>query len=132
MKNEIWIAPLLLLPGVALLIMSTQARLGQLHGEVHQLLTHGNQKGIGCLMFRARLFRSALTLLYASVCAFALGSMIGGLVVLTPAENMASHVVVFFTCLGVMSLLCGSIQLMRESRYSLKGIEEDLKETRDD
>jgi len=39
MQNvEIWLTPLLLLPGVALLIMSTSARYGQIHAELHHLI----------------------------------------------------------------------------------------------
>lgn len=42
-NTEIWITPLLLLPGVALLIVSTAARFGQLQDEFHHLLDHEEQ-----------------------------------------------------------------------------------------
>ena len=38
--TEVWLTPLLLLPGVALLIVSTSHRFAQLHSEFHRLLDH--------------------------------------------------------------------------------------------
>ena len=37
-STEVWLTPIILLPGVALLIVSTSARIGQIHSEVHWLL----------------------------------------------------------------------------------------------
>lgn len=59
-----WIMPLLLLPGVGLLLLSTSARFGQLHAEVHQLFDDpvlGSMDVIRHLLQRARLFRYVLT-----------------------------------------------------------------------
>ena len=37
-SESVWLTPLILLPGVALLIISTSARYGQVHSEIHRLL----------------------------------------------------------------------------------------------
>jgi hypothetical protein len=39
-QTELWLTPLILLPGVALLIMSTSVRFGQVHDEFHVFLDH--------------------------------------------------------------------------------------------
>ena len=36
-SNALWLTPLILLPGVALLIMSTSARYGQVHADFQSL-----------------------------------------------------------------------------------------------
>ena len=61
-STEFWLTPLILLPGVALLIGSTSARFGQIHTEFHHLLDHpdaGAQILSRNLQQRARLFRDA-------------------------------------------------------------------------
>jgi hypothetical protein len=72
MQNaEIWSTLLLLLPGVALLIMSTSARYGQIHTELHRLLEkpRGGLKIASARLFakRSTLFRNALVSQYLSV-----------------------------------------------------------------
>jgi len=118
MANEVWQAPLFLLPGVALLILSTQARFGQLHQEIHHLLGTSklNEKKAQSLLSRALMFRTALVELYLSVALFASGSLLGGIVYLL-AEH-ADWVVMGFTCLGILTLLLASYQLVRESRLA--------------
>lgn len=38
--TEVWLTPLILLPGVALLTVSTSARFGQIQAEFHRMLDH--------------------------------------------------------------------------------------------
>ena len=52
--------PLLLKPGVGLLILSTSARFGQLHQELHRHLAEGNSPAVNHLRSRARLLHNAL------------------------------------------------------------------------
>lgn len=71
------VTPLVLLPGVALLVISTSTRYAQLHEEFHRLLVSTEPTTVDLarhLLARARLFRNALIALYTSVCLFALGS----------------------------------------------------------
>ena len=120
-----WIMPLLLLPGVGLLLLSTSARYGQLHAEVHQLFEDaalGSMATIRHLLARARLFRYALTSLYASSAFFAVGGILGAvLAILWP--GVAHGVVLGAAAAGTVSLLIASVLLVRESTLSLVIIE---------
>ncbi|MHC4140789.1 MAG: DUF2721 domain-containing protein [Planctomycetota bacterium] len=81
-ETEPWLTPLILLPGVALLIMSTSARFGQIHAEFHHLPDHADAHAeilSRHLVLRSALYRNALISLHASVGLFALGSLLGGL-----------------------------------------------------
>ena len=78
----IWLSPLLLLPGAALLILSTSNRLNRLHDEVHHQIDekHSHSKEtINQLLMRASYFRNPLVLLYSSISIFAAGRIIGEL-----------------------------------------------------
>ncbi len=120
-----WIMPLLLLPGVGLLLLSTSARFGQLHAEVHQLFEDealANMTTVHHLLHRARLFRYALTALYASSAFFAMSGIFGAaLDVLWP--EAAQQVVLAMAAGGAIGLLIASVLLVRESTLSLVIIE---------
>ena len=61
--TEVWLTPLILLPGVALLIISTSARFEQIHNEFHRLLEHPDDHSkivARNLVLRSTLFRNAL------------------------------------------------------------------------
>ena len=75
-----WLIPILLLPGVALLVMSTATRFGQIHNELHHLLEVDDAVTPifwQHLSRRAMLFRNALVSLYLSIGAFVMGSLVG-------------------------------------------------------
>lgn len=116
----LWLTPLILLPGVALLIMSTTMRFNRLHDEVHVLLDHAHPVAEGeveRLMRRARLFRDALVALYVCVGLFALASLLGMVMV---AWSAASRwIVLGLLALGIASLLYAAARLIRESVLSL-------------
>jgi hypothetical protein len=115
-----WLTPLVLLPGVAMLVMSMSVRYGQIHQEFHHLVgekASRDDQHAESLMHRATLFRNALVGLYASVTAFALGSMLGGFWSLLSADSV--WFVQGLTVLGVLALVYSSFQLVRESVLSL-------------
>lgn len=122
-----WILPLVLLPGVALLITSTSTRFGQIHNELHHIVE--NQNAISAtfrhhLLRRATFFRNALVLLYVSVAVFAVGSIAGAI-----ADAMlgsADWMVITFTCVGILSLVVAAVELIRESILSLRVIDYHL------
>ena len=120
-----WLMPLLLLPGVGLLLLSTSARFGQLHAEVHQLF---HEEGVDRtpiaqhLLQRARLFRNALTALYASAALFAVGSIAGALMSLL-GQGASDWLVFLFAALGAAFLVVATVLLVRESTLSLVIIE---------
>ena len=122
-STEVWLTPLILLPGVALLIMSTSARFGQVQAEFHRLLDYPDAHGkilAGHLLKRSALFRNALVALYASVSLFALGSLLGGVVNLWRPESL--WVVGGLTILGIGCIVYASIELVRESLLCLEVI----------
>ena len=124
-ETEIWLTPLILLPGVALLIMSTSARFGQIHVEFHHLLDHPDAHAkimARHLVLRSRLFRNALISFYASVGIFALGSLVGGLVNFWNPEGL--WLVGGLTLLGIGCIVYSAIMLVRESLICLQVITE--------
>lgn len=131
-STELWLTPLILLPGVALLIVSTSARFGQLHTEVHRLLDHPDAHARILslhLLKRSALFRDALVSLYASVGLFGLGSLLGGVVNLWRPESL--WVVGGATMIGIGCVVYASVQLLREAMICLKVVVDQTAQFRD-
>ena len=122
MQNaEIWLTPLLLLPGVALLIMSTSTRYAQIHTEIHHLLEKRRDDikvaSARLLTKRSTLFRNALVSLYVCVGLLSLAGLLGGL--MGPWKSAAINIVWAVTCLAIVCLFYAAVALIRESRFSL-------------
>lgn len=122
-----WITPLLLMPGVALLILSTAVRYNRLHDEVHE----AEKRHVGhavihdaTLAFRARRFCNALVGLYVAVSLIALAALSG--VVDVAGFESGSRVGIGLTGLSVVAILYPSTQLIREARRSLEVLEDHL------
>lgn len=115
-----WVTPLLLLPGVALLILSTSMRYGQIHTEFHEM-EHGPRKPaaqtVKQLMARACYFRNALVSLYTSFALFSLASLIGGLA--SAWMRQVEAFVLVLSCLGILGLIFAAVTLIREASLSL-------------
>lgn len=124
-----WLSPLLLLPGTALLILSTAARFTSLHDEIHLLLKEkatGMDKE-GCeLLQRAKMFRNALIFLYSAVVLFALGGLSGGLTSFWP--SLSRQILLLMTVPGILCLLLASLFLLKESTIMLKVIRSHVRE----
>ena len=108
-----WILPLILLPGVALLIMSTSVRYGQIHSEMHHLLDSRAEISTpfrNHLLRRAMLFRNALVGLYVGVAVFALGSITGA--VADVLAGPSDWLVIIFTCIGILCLILAAVELI--------------------
>ncbi|WP_146119017.1 DUF2721 domain-containing protein [Blastopirellula marina] len=119
--SEVWLTPLVLLPGVALLIVSTSARFGQILTEVHRLLDRPDAHAkilARNLLQRSALFRDALIALYSSVGLFALGSLLGGVVNLWRPESL--WVVGGATMIGICCIVFAAVQLIREALTCLQ------------
>jgi hypothetical protein len=120
-QTELWLTPLILLPGVALLIMSTSVRFGQVHDEFHVFLGHPDAHArvvAKQLVQRAMFLRDALVCLYASVGFFALGSFLGGLINLWQPQLL--WIVGGLTLFGIVSVAAASVQLVRESLICIR------------
>ena len=123
--TEVWLTPLILLPGVALLIISTSARFEQLHAEFHRLLENPDAHAqilSRSLVKRSRLFRDALACLYVAVGMFSLGSLVGAFVNFFWPTSV--WVVGSFTILGIGCVVFATMQLFRESLICLDVIRE--------
>lgn len=122
----LWATPLILLPGVALLIMSTSVRSGQLHEEFHHLLESPEEQVTDSLLthllYRAQLLNRALVSLYISVGLFCLGGLLGGLV--SQWQQSATLIIILLVGCGVAVVFFASFQLVRESRTALAILEE--------
>lgn len=57
-----WLTPLLLIPGIAILIASTATRYSEVHAEIHRLLHEHSAEAKACAQHelkRSRCFRNA-------------------------------------------------------------------------
>ncbi len=79
----LWVQPALMLPGVALLLMTTITRFGQLEMQMYYAMDGEDRPHLPVDRLRRceTLLRWATISLYGSVCALALGSLFGGLTV---------------------------------------------------
>ncbi|WP_457651566.1 DUF2721 domain-containing protein [Rhodocaloribacter sp.] len=128
----LWLTPLILLPGVALLILSTAFRFNRLHDEMHELLEHAGRTSedvVRRLMRRAFLFRNTLVALYVCVALFALASLLG--VLLLEWSDASRWVVLGLLGAGIGCLAYAALALIRESTLSLDIIEEHGRQLRD-
>ena len=119
-SSALWVTPLVLLPGVALLVLSTSTRYGQIHSEFHHLLDERPASArliAGMLLRRSVLFRNALVGLYLSVGLLSVASLIGGFASL--AQLNTDLVVVALSFLGIVCLVYAAVALIRESTISL-------------
>ena len=115
-QTELWLTPLILLPGVALLIMSTSARFWQIHEEFHRLLERPDDHAkiiSRQLLRRGRLLRNALLCLYTSVGLFSIGSLLGGFINLWAPSLL--WLIGGITLIGIATLVFAALQLIRES-----------------
>ena len=125
-----WVTPLLLMPGVGLLVMSTQARYGLLHAELHRLIEHhpSDDTLARTLILRGRLFRNALVCLYGACAVFGLGALLGG--VAEQNHVMAERVALPLTLVGTLLLVAASAILVWEASLSFKILEYHERELR--
>lgn len=126
-STEVRLTPIIRLPGVAFLTVSTANRFGQIQAEFHRLLDHPDSHAqivARSLVVRARLYRDALAGLYASVGLFALGSLLGGVVNLWRPESL--WWVGGLTIAGIAAIVFSAVQLLRESLLSLQVVREQI------
>lgn len=121
------VQPLLLLPGVSLLIGSTSQRFTTLHHEVHHLEEHRLPGPLDMLLARARLFRWALFLLYGSVAALAFSGLLGALTVVWPDAVVPGLALTF---IAIVAVLAAAALLVTESSQSLAIVEEEIEALR--
>ncbi len=128
-NSELWLMPLILLPGIALLILSTSSRYSRIHDELHHI---GNSSGSSqkisgrILIKRAVLFRNSLILLYFCVVVFAITALCGGIMSTINVQNNILLIVLFL--IGIISLIISAVLLVKEAFLSLEIIKKHEKE----
>ena len=120
MPQEIsWLMPLLLLPGIALLINASSTRYSAFQMEIHHLLSDSDRAtpvALQHLHKRALMFQTALVALHLATSLFAIASLLGALLDILGAPE---YIVVFvLTSIGIVALLIGAVELSREARLS--------------
>ena len=122
-STGLWAAPLLLIPGVGLLVLSTSARFGQLRQELHRQRDNGHSPAVQHLCRRARLLHSALVSFYVSIAVLACFSLLG-----TLANRWFERwkwIPEPMTFLSVAVITFAAIQLIRESRLLITVVLDD-------
>lgn len=135
MDTTFALQPLVLLPGVALLVMSTSTRMGQLHDEVLRVsgspFPEERQIAGRMVLLRGRYFRNALRLLYLAVVLLSAAGFAGGLAIIWPQSPLLS---IMLTCLAIVAVIAAAVLLIIESTRSLRALEAHIAEVakRDD
>jgi hypothetical protein len=122
-STGLWAAPLLLIPGVGLLVLSTSARFGQLHEELHRQRGEGHSLAVKHLCRRARLLHSALVSFYVSIAVLAFSSLLGTLA--NRWFETLKWIPEMMTFLGVAVITFAAIQLIRESKLLITVVLDD-------
>ncbi len=100
----VWIGPILLVPAMALLVISTGNRYSQ-------MLVHLTENGATATLTRQlRLLRRALLLLYLGIASLAVAALLGGL--LHADAGMAREVMIVLSCIGIACLVGASTTLV--------------------
>ncbi len=113
-STGLWVAPLLLIPGVGLLVLSTAARFGQLHEELHGQQKERHSRAIQYLSRRAHLLHSALVSFHVSIAVLSFSSLLGTL--LNRWFETLNWIPEGMTFIGVAAITYAAIQLIRDSR----------------
>lgn len=120
MEEISFLMPILLIPGIGLLLNAASTRYSAFQAEIHHLLDDGAALPVlthAHLRARARYFRAAFVSLHLSASVFAAGSIIGALLRLM-GVNAVESLTLLFTAFGILSLIWGTNALMRESLRS--------------
>ena len=128
---ESWIIPFTFIPGVGMLVLSTANRLYNvttLIREIIQSQRHMYEHDLSILVKRTQLFHRALICFYAAVGLLACAALIGSFnVPITVAEISMVKII---TTSGIICVVIGSVQLIRESIIASRLII-DCKRTRE-
>ena len=126
-----WVTPLLILPAVGLLLVSTSARYEAIHTEIHHLLDDSSDEAPGCaahVLQRARILRVAMLSLYTSASLLSASGLLAALTVwLTDAVHWTSWALLVA---GVSCVVVSAVALTREAAVSLSVIEAHAHEIR--
>ena len=126
-----WIAPLLLIPGVGLLLVSTSARYDALHTEIHQLLHDTSKAAQGCaehVVTRAKILQTAMFCLYITIMLLSGAGLLGALA--DWRYGSLGQLAWLLMASAVFFVFLASLALIRESIISLRIISGHAKEVK--
>ncbi len=127
-EASVWLAPLLFLPAVGVLIVSTSARYGGVHAAVQQLAADAEDHRDPLLMLlrRAHTLRNALVTLYSAATGLALAGLVGAVTFTWGSEWRMG--VLLLTGAAIAAVMLATGMLIREAHRSLHVIESHVPE----
>ncbi len=120
---DLWVQPLLLIPGVGLLILSTSVRYQQIDVDLREFSLHPqlcDHMQADRLLRRARYFRDVLVSLYLAAALLAIAALIALMVEIRVFPPSAEWVGLGTICLAIAAIAFATVQLIREATMSME------------
>lgn len=127
--HTLWLIPLTLIPGIAILLVSTSLRNNQARSEILKLIaekkdSERKSRTIDNLK-RQLYFRNAFISFYISIVFLVLASILGTLPNTITNLNLLTMILI---CLAALCLVYASIQLISESLIATRLIKESVED----
>ncbi len=127
--HTLWLIPLTLIPGIAILLVSTSLRNNQARSEILKLIaekkdSERKSRTIDNLK-RQLYFRNAFISFYISIVFLVLASILGTLPNTITNLNLLTMILI---CLAALCLVYASIQLISESLIATRVIKESVED----
>jgi hypothetical protein len=127
--HTLWLIPLTLIPGIAILIISTSLRNNQARSELLKLIAEKKDSERKSRMIdnlkRQLYFRNAFISFYISIVFLVLASILGTLPNTITNLNLLTMILI---CLAALCLVYASIQLISESLIATRLIKESVED----
>jgi uncharacterized membrane protein len=129
--STMWLIPLSLIPGIAILIISTSLKNNQARSEIFQLIMENKDSERKSRMInnlkRHLYFRNAFISFYISIVLLVLASLIGTLTNKITNLNLLTLILI---CLAALCVVYASIQLILESLIATHVVKESVGDVR--
>jgi len=129
--NTIWLIPLSLIPGIAILIVSTSLKYNQARKEILKLITEkkdSERKSRRINNLKRHLyFRNAFISFYISIVFLVLASLIGTLADKITNLNLLTMILI---CLAALCVVYSAIQLILESLIATRVVKESVEDVK--
>ncbi len=129
--NTIWLIPLSLIPGIAILIVSTSLKYNQARKEIFKLITEKKDSERKSRMInnlkRHLYFRNAFISFYISIVFLVLASLIGTLADKITNLKLLTMILI---CLAALCVVYSAIQLILESLIATRVVKESVEDVK--
>lgn len=129
--HTMWLIPLSLIPGIAILIISTSLQNNQARSEILKLITEKKDSERKSRMInnlkRHLYFRNAFISFYISIVFLVLASLIGTLADKITNLNLLTMILI---CLAALCVVYASIQLILESLIATRVVKESVEDVK--